>query len=163
MYGRHLLLPFAESLFFLLDLLCECFSQCFFLLSVPSPERSLRFRFSKLAVCHLLLSIIFIVYFFGRRDQVEHVRAYQEVSQLLKVAMLLVFDLCDAPRIRASNDCAAIWRLYRLGGADDSKRHGCHDILVVVRHGLVLAVYRAGVHTDMLCFNHFQNLYRFAS
>jgi len=72
----------------------------------------------------------------------------EHLSELDKVAVLLVVDLDHTPWVAATAHLAAFWRLYLGVGANDSERHLGHD-LGVLRNGLFVIQLVAGTVEDL--------------
>ena len=70
-----MLLPLPEPGLLTLDLLGEAFAKGFLFFFEFGVIRLLHSRLAELPSLHLLLTVVLIVDVFGRRDQVEHVRA----------------------------------------------------------------------------------------
>lgn len=98
---------------------------------------------AKLASSHLLLSVVFIMDLLGRGYQIQHVATDQEISQLLKIAMLLVLDFSDTPRVLTTENFASVWCAHSLCRSDNGEGHCRHDVSVARRHFFIVALDRA--------------------
>ena len=87
-----MLLPLPEPRLLGLDLLREPLAESLlFLLELRVLELA-RLLLPELAHLHLRLPVVLVVQLLGRRDQVQHVRADQERTQLAEVAVVLVLN-----------------------------------------------------------------------
>ena len=87
-----MLLPLPETCFLRLDLLREALAKCFLLLPELRVVELPGLLLAKLAHFHLRLPVVLVVELLGGRDQVQHVRADEERTQLAEVAVVLVLD-----------------------------------------------------------------------
>lgn len=146
----ELLLPLSESVLLDLDLLSESLPQALFLFLelgvVELPWSGL----SELPGLHLGCTVGFVVLFFGGVDQVKHVCSDQDRAKLLEVAVVLIFDFRDTPGVLAAFDNAAITGLDVLLGANDCKRHGCHQTACMLGSGLVILLNWWGIDLNSL-------------
>lgn len=156
--SNELLFPLSEALLLDLDLLSETLSQSLLLLLelgvVELPGSGL----AKLASLHLLCSVGLVVQLLSGVDEVEHVSADQDGSQLLEVTVVLVLDLGNAPRVLAALDDATIAGLDILLGSDDGKRHSSHKATRVLSGSLVILLDRGLVDLDVLGLDDTDNL-----
>jgi len=91
-----MLLPLPETRLFQLDLLGEAFSQHLLLLFVFGVVNLSDFWLSEFTRLHLGETVRFVVGFFRRGDEVEHVGSDEQAAKLLEVAVLLVFNCRSA-------------------------------------------------------------------
>lgn len=156
--GDELLLPLPEALLFDLDLLGEALPQSLLLLLelgvVELPGACL----AELARLHLLGAVRLVVQLLGGVDEVEHVGSDQDGAELLEVAVVLILDLGNTPRVLATLDNAAVAGLDVLLRADDSEGHSSHKATGVLGGGLVVLLDRGLVDLDVLGLNDRDNL-----
>ncbi|KUI52641.1 hypothetical protein VP1G_10488 [Cytospora mali] len=140
--GNELLLPLSEPLLLDLDLLGEPLSEGLLLLLelgvIQLPWTSL----AELAGLHLLSAVGLVVKLLGGVDQVEHVGTDENGSELLEIAVILVLDLSNTPRVLTSLHNAAVAGLDVLLGSDDSERHSSHQATRVLSGSLVVLLDR---------------------
>lgn len=148
--GNEMRLPLTEARLLELDLLCEAAAQGLLLLAVLWVVELLDLWLTELASLHLLLPVVLVVSFLCRGDQVEHMGADEEGSQLLEIAMLLVFDLGHTPQIVASLDQPSVSCLHVFCGAYDGEGHGAHERLCVLRARRVVCLDGWRVNSDTL-------------
>lgn len=171
-----MLFPLSESRFFALDLFGKPFPQGFLFLFELGVVELLDLWFSEFASLHLLLPVVFVMGFFGSRNEVEHVGSDKEGTKLFEVTVCLVFNLdndeqkkkkakeCirtfgNTPEIFTSFDNSAVSSLYVLSRTDDRERDRLGEYPCVVR-ALVIGLYRRTVDTDALSLNNIANLGR---
>lgn len=138
----YLSLPLTETGLFLLDLLGKGQTQTFLLLLVLRVLVLLLLCLAKLAGLHLDLAVVFVVQVFGGVDQVVHMRANQEVAELLKVTVVFIFDLGTAPGVLTALDAALVSCDNIFGRANHGEGHRTHNVTVARGHALVLALNR---------------------
>lgn len=86
--------------------------------------------------------------------QLFHVCPDQHLSQLDKVAVVLVIDLDDTPRICSSTDAPAISSVNLLVATDDSEGDLAGDLLILRNRLLiVIVVYRCLEDADLVVGN----------
>jgi hypothetical protein len=149
----ELLLPLSEPLFLDLDLLGESLSKCLlFLLEfrVVQLSWSCLAKFSSL---HLLCSVCLVVSLFRSVDEIKHVCSDQDRSQVLEVAVVLVLDFRNTPRVLSAFHDAAVGRLDILLAADDGEGHSLHELLRVLSGSLVILLDWRLVDLDALCLD----------
>jgi hypothetical protein len=151
--GNEFLLPLSEPLLLDLDLLGEPLSEGLLLLLelgvIQLPWTSL----AELAGLHLLSAVGFVVKLLGGVDQVEHVGTDENGPELLEIAVILVLNLSNTPRVLTSLYNAAIAGLDILLGSDNSERHSSHKATRVLGGGLVILLDRRLVDLDALGLN----------
>lgn len=157
--GDEFLLPLPESLLLDLDLLGEALAESLLLFLelgvVELPWASL----AKLPCLHLLCAVCLVVVLFSGVNEVEHVGSDKDSAQLLKVAVLLVLDLGNTPRVLAALDGAAIVGLNVLLGANDGEGHGVDEAVGVGHSGGIVVLERRLVDLDALSINNLANLH----
>lgn len=156
--GNELLLPLAETLLFNLDLLGEALAERLFLLLVLGVVELTRSGFAELASLHLLGTVCLVVQLFSCVDQVKHVGSDQNRAELLEIAVVLILDLGDTPRVLTSLDNASVAGLDILLRADDGERHGGHQSSGMLGGGLVILFDRWLVDLDALGVDHSSDL-----
>lgn len=149
----ELLLPLPESLFLDLDLLGKALAESLLLFLELGVVELPRAGLSKLPSLHLLCAVCLVVVLLGGVDQVEHVRADKDGSELLEVAVFLVLNLSYTPRVLSALDSAAVVRLDILLRANDGERHGGDEAAGVVKSCLVIILKRGLVDLDALGVN----------
>lgn len=154
----ELLLPLSEALLLDLDLLGEALSESLLLLLELGVVELSGSGLAKLASLHLLGAVGLIVQLLSGVDEVEHVSSDQDGAELLEVAVVLVLDLGNTPRVLATLDDAAIASLDVLLGTDDGERHGGHEAASVLSSGLIVLLDRGLVDLDVLGLNDRDNL-----
>ena len=97
--STHMLFPLPEPRFLKLDLLRESLTQQLLFFLEFGVVQLLDLCLAKLARLHLRLAVRFIVRFFGRRYQVEHVHAQQEGTEFTEIAVGFVVD-CERRAVR---------------------------------------------------------------
>lgn len=90
--GTYMLLPLPEAGFLGLDLLCEALPELLFLLLELRVLELAGLGLARLARLHLSLAVVLIVRFFRSRDEIQHVRADEQRTQLAEVTVVLVLD-----------------------------------------------------------------------
>ena len=137
-FRNKLLLPLTEPILFFLDLLRE-----------PLPQRLLFFLelgvvqlawpcFAELACLHLLRAVRLVVHLFRRMDKIEHVRANENATELLEVAMVVVLNFSYTPVVLTALDNATVASLDVFLGTDDREGHGSDEITRVLGGGFVV-------------------------
>lgn len=154
----QLLLPLPKPLLLDLDLLGKPLPQRLFFLFELRVVQFPRPRLAKLPRLHLRGAVHFVVVFFRRVDQVEHVRADEDGAQFLEVAVVFIFDLGYAPGVLATFDCAAVGRGDVALRADDAEGHRLDEGAGVDEAGLVVFFEGWGVDFDALGFDYSPNL-----
>ena len=134
----ELLLPLPEPVLLDLDLLGEPLPQALLLLLEFGVVECPRPGLAEFPGLHLRGAVGLVVLFFGRVDQVKHVCPDEDGTQLLEVAVILVLNFGNTPRVLAALDNAAVTGLDVLLGANDSEGHGCHQAARVLGSGLVI-------------------------
>jgi hypothetical protein len=131
-------LPVSEPPLLNLDLLREPLPQCLFLFLELGVIKLPRSCFAELPRLHLLSSVGLVVILLSCVNEVKHVSADKDASQLLEVAVVLILDFSNTPGVLATLDDAAIRGLDIFLGADDGERHGVHESAGVLGSGLVI-------------------------
>lgn len=134
----ELLLPLSESLLLDLNLLGEALAESFFLLLILGVIQLAGTGLPELPGLHLLSAVRLIVKLLGGVDQVEHVRTDENRSQLLEVAVVLVLDLSNTPRVLTTLHDAAVASLDVLLRADNRKWHSGHETARMLGGGLIV-------------------------
>lgn len=88
----YVLFPLPEARFLRLDLLGEPLAKRLLLLLELGVLELAWLLLPKLAHLHLRLPVVLVVELLRRGDQIEHVRANEERSQLAEVAVVLVLN-----------------------------------------------------------------------
>jgi hypothetical protein len=83
-------------------------------------------------------------------DQVEHVSSDKDRAELLEVAVVLVLDLSNTPRVLTALDDAAIASLDVLLGTNNGKGDGSHQAASMLGCGLIVLLDRGLVNLDVL-------------
>lgn len=156
--GNELLLPLSEALLLDLDLLSESLSESLLLLLELGVVELAGTGLAKLAGLHLLGAVSLVMQLLGGVDKVEHVCSDQNRAELLEVAVVLVLNLGDTPRVLATLNDAAITSLDILLGTDNGERHGVHKAASVLGSGLVVLLDRGLVDLDVLGLDDRDNL-----
>lgn len=155
---NQLLLPLPETLLFHLDLLREPLPELLFLLLELGVIQLPRPRLAELACLHLLCAVYLVVRLLGRVDEVEHVCADEDGAKFLEVAVVLVFDLGDAPGVLTALDGAAIGGADVALATDDGEGHRGDQTAGMLEAGLVVLFERRSVDLDALGFDDGANL-----
>ena len=87
-----MLLPLPEPGLLRLDLLGELLPECLFFLLELGVVEFLDLGLAKLASFHLLLPVVLVVELLSGGNEIKHVRADQQRSQLLEIAVVLILD-----------------------------------------------------------------------
>ena len=148
--GDELLLPLAETLLLDLDLLGEALAERLLLLLELGVVELSGTGLAELAGLHLLGTVSLVVQFLGCVDEVEHVGADQDGAQLLEIAVVLVLNLGNTPRVLSSLDNPAISALNILLGTDNSEWHSSHETAGMLGSSLVILLDRWLVDLDVL-------------
>lgn len=156
--GNELLLPLSESLLFDLDLFGETLAQSLFLLLELGVVQLAGTGLAELASLHLLSTVSLVMQLLGGVNKIEHVGSDQDRSKLLEVAVVLVFDLGNTPRVLTALDDAAIAGLDILLGTDNGEWHGSHEASGVLGSGFVIFLDRGLVDLDVLGLNNGDDL-----
>ena len=158
--GNELLLPLPEALLLDLDLLGEALAESLFLLLELGVVQLPGTGLAKLASLHLLGAVRFVVKLLGGVDEIQHVGADEDRSELLEVAVILVLDLSNTPRVLTTLDDAAVTGLDVLLRADHSERHSGHKATGVLGSGLIILLNWWLVDLDALGLNDSSDLTR---
>jgi hypothetical protein len=134
----ELLLPLPEPLLLDLDLLGEALTKRLLLLLELGVVELPRAGLAKLPRLHLLRAVGLVVVLLGGVDQVEHVGPDEDGAELLEVAVVLVLDFGDTPRVLSALDGAAIVGLDIFLRANNGKWHGVDQAPGVVKSGVVV-------------------------
>ncbi len=121
--GDELLLPLSESGFLLLDLFGESLPEVLFLLLELGVVELPRAGLSELASFHLLGTVYLVVRLFGRVDEVKHVGADQDATELLEVTVIVILYLSDTPCILTTLDDTAVCGLHIFLTPDNCEWH----------------------------------------
>lgn len=156
--GDELLLPLPEALFLDLDLFRESLPKLlFFLLElgvIQLPWSCL----AELSGLHLLSAVCLVVVLLSSVDQIKHVCADKNGAQLLKVAVLLILNLCDTPGVLTSLDGATVWSADVPLGSYHGEWHGSNQATSVLQASLIVFLERWGVDLDALSLNDISDL-----
>jgi hypothetical protein len=153
-----LLLPLSESVLLNLHLLSESLPQALFLfLELGVVELSWS-SLAEFACLHLLSTVGFVVCFFGRVDEVQHVGSDQDRAKLLEIAVVFILDFGNTPGVLTSLDNAAIASLDVLLGANDGKWHSGHKASRMLGGSLVVFLDGRCVDLDTLGLDDSANL-----
>lgn len=107
----------------------------------------------------LVATVVLVQHVVGVLPQFLHVRPDQHLPELDKVAVLLVVDLDDTPRIRTSTDDATIFKLELGVGANNSEGDLGDDGFVLSKSLLIFVLVDGGLEdTDVVVLNISQNL-----
>lgn len=156
--GDELLLPLSETLLLDLDLLGEALSEGLLLLLELGVVELSGTGLAEFAGLHLLRTVGLVVQLLGGVDEVEHVCSDQDGAELLEIAVVLVLDLSNTPRVLATLNNAAITSLDILLGANHSEGHGVHKAAGVLGSGLIVLLDRGLVNLNVLGLNDRDNL-----
>ena len=156
--GDELLLPLSETLLLDLDLLGEALAEGLFLLLELGVVELAGTSFAELAGLHLLGAVGLVVLLLGGVDEVEHVGSDQDRSELLEVAVVLVLDLGNAPRVLAALDDTTVTGLDVLLRSNNSERHGVHEAASMLGSSLIVLLDRGLVDLDVLSLDNRDNL-----
>lgn len=147
------LLPLPEALFLDLDLLGKSLPQRLFLFLefgiIQLPWTGL----SNLSGFHLLCTVRLVVNLLGGMDEIQHVRADQDGSKLLEVAVVFILDFGNAPRVLTSLAGATITSLDILFGTNYGEWHRCNQTVGVLQAGLIILLQWRLVDLDALRIN----------
>lgn len=156
--GNELLLPLAEALLLHLDLLREPLPESLLLLLklgvVELPGTGL----AKLARLHLLGTVRLVVQLLGGVDEVEHVGPDQDRAQLLEVAVVLVLDLGNTPRVLPALGDAPVGGLDVLLRAYHGEGHRGHENAGILSGRVIVRLDRGLVDLDVLGLDHGSDL-----
>lgn len=150
-----MLFPLSETGLLSLDLLGKALPERLLFLLEFGVVHLLDLWLSKLPSLHLLLSVVFVVELFGRRDQVQHMRPDKKRTQLAEIAVVLVFNLRNTPEVLTTLDDTSVGGLDVLGRTDDRERHGVCEHTSMLGSSLVVGLDRGLVNTDPLCGDDF--------
>lgn len=150
---NKLLLPLPEPLLLDLDLLGEALAQRLLLLLELGVVELAGTGLAEFARLHLLRAVGLVVQLLGGVDEIQHVGADQDGTELLKVTVVLVLDFGNAPGVLATLDDAAVTGLNVLLGADDGEGHGDHQAAGVLGSSLVILLDGRLVDLDALGLN----------
>lgn len=151
--GDELLFPLSETLLLDLDLLGEALSESFLLLLELGVVELSGTGLAEFAGLHLLGTVGLVVQLLGGVDEVEHVCSDQDGAELLEIAVVLVLNLSNTPRVLATLDNTTITSLDILLGTNDSEGHGVHKAAGVLGSGLIVLLDRGLVNLDVLGLN----------
>ena len=145
-----MLFPLSETSFFRLDLLSEALAELLLFLLEFGIVDLLDLWLPKLPGLHLLLSVVLVVELLGRRDQVQHMRPDEKRAQLAEIAVVLVLDLGNTPKVLTTFDDAPIGGLDVLSRTNNGERHGVGEHTSMLCSGLVVIFDGRLVNTDSL-------------
>uniref|UniRef100_A0A1Y1LA43 Uncharacterized protein n=1 Tax=Photinus pyralis TaxID=7054 RepID=A0A1Y1LA43_PHOPY len=151
--GNKLLLPLSEPLLLDLNLFGETLAQSFFLFLELGVVQLAGSGLAEFTSLHLLSTIRLIVQLFCSVNKVEHMSSDQDGTKLLEVAVVLVLDLSNTPRVLTTLDDAAIVGLDVLLGTDDGERHSSHEASGVLSSSFIILLDRGLIDLDVLGFN----------
>lgn len=107
----------------------------------------------------LVATVVLVQHVVSVLPQFLHVRPDQHLPELDKVAVLLVVDLDDTPRVRTSTDDTAIFKLELRVGANNSEGDLGGDGFVFSEGLLILVLVDGGAEdTDVVVLNIGHNL-----
>ena len=152
-FRDQLLLPGAEALLLHLDLFRESFPQSFFLLLELGIVQFAGSNLARLPRLHLLRSIRFIVNFFCRMNEIEHVSSNENGTELLEIAVVFIFNLCYSPCVLASFAGASIACLDIFLGPNDREWHGRDQAACMLETCLFIVLQRWCIDLDALSFD----------
>lgn len=156
--GDELLLPLSETALLDLDLLGEPLAQVLLLFLELGVVQLAGPGLAKLAGLHLLGTIGLVVGLLGGVDEIQHVGADQDRTELLEVTVVLVLHLGDTPGILTTLDDTAIVGLDVLLGTNDGERHSSHQAAGVGSGVLIILLNRWGVDLNALGLDNGTNL-----
>ena len=147
------LFPLPEALLLNLDLLGKALAESLLLLLELGVVELSRAGLAKFASLHLLSTVRLVVELLGCVDQVQHMGADQDRPELLEIAVVLILDLSDAPRVLTALDDAPITGLHILLRADNSEGHRRHQAPGVLSGSLIILLNWRLVNLDALSLN----------
>lgn len=156
--GNKLLLPLSEPLLFDLDLFGETLAQSLLLFLELGVVQLAGSGLAEFTSLHLLSTVRLVVQLFRSVNKVEHMGSNQDGTKLLEVAVVLVLDLGNTPRVLTTLDNAAIVGLDVLLGTDDGERHSSHEASGVLNSSFVILLDRGLIDLDVLGFNNRDDL-----
>lgn len=156
--GNKLLLPLSEPLLFDLDLFGKTLAQSLLLFLELGVVQLAGSGLAEFTSLHLLSTVRLVVQLFRSVNKVEHVGADQDGTKLLEVAVVLVLDLGNTPRVLTTLDNAAIVGLDVLLGPDNGERHSSHEASGVLSSSFVILLDRGLIDLDVLGFNNRDDL-----
>lgn len=156
--GDELLLPLSETALLDLDLLGEPLAQGLFLLLELGVVQLAGSGLAELAGLHLLGAVGLVVGLLGSVNKIKHVGADQDRTELLEIAVVLVFNLSNSPGILTTLDNTAIVGLDILLRTNDGERHSSHQAAGVGGGVLIILLDRWGVDLDALGLDNSANL-----
>lgn len=156
--GDELLLPLSEAALLNLDLLSEPLAQVLFLLLELGVVQFAGSGLAKLAGLHLLGTVGFVVGLLGSVDEIQHVGADQDRTELLEITVVLILNLSNTPGILATLDDTTIVGLDILLGTNDGERHSSHQAAGVGSGVLIILLNWRGVDLDALGLDNGANL-----
>lgn len=146
----ELLLPLPETLLLDLDLLGKALAKGLLFLLVLGVVELAGSGLAKFASLHLLSTVGLVVELLCRVDEVQHVGSDQNRAQLLEIAVVLVLDLGNTPRVLTSLDDATVSRLNVLLGTNNRERDGSQEATCVLSSSLIVLLDRWLVDLDAL-------------
>jgi len=149
----ELLLPLTEAILFNLDLLCELLTKELLLFLELGVVKLAGTRLAKFPGLHLLCAVCLVVVLFGCVNQIEHVCADKDRAKLLEVAVILILDFRDTPRILTALDDTSVASLDILLRSYDCEWHSGHELLGVAGRRLIIVLNWWLVDCDSLCLN----------
>ena len=149
----ELLLPRPEALLLDLDLLREALPQSLFLLFELGIVQLPWAGFAELARLHLLRPVRLVVVLLGGVDKVQHVSSDEDGAQFLEVAVLLVLNLCNTPRVLTALDGTPIVRLHVLLRTNHGEWHGSNQAAGMLETSFIILLKRRLVNLNALGFN----------
>ena len=157
-FRDQLLLPLSEPLFLDLDLLGEALPENLLLLLELGVVQLSRSSLPKLPSLHLRRSIGLVVLLLGGVDEIQHMRADEDRTKFLEVAVGFIFNLGHTPRVLTALYVSIFGDLDILFGPDDGERHGGRQAAGVSCSSFVVFLDRRLVDSDFLRLDDSSNL-----
>jgi hypothetical protein len=82
----------------------------------------------------------------------------QEATQLLKVTVVVIFYFGYTPSVLSADNVSTVSSFDGIDGANNSKWHRGHDVLVTCSSGFLFTFNGAGINVDILSLNNFTDL-----
>lgn len=153
-----MLFPLSEPSLLCLDLFGEALPELLFLLLELGVLELARLLLAWLASLHLCLAVVLVMELLGRRDEVKHVGANEERTQLAEVAVVLVLDLRDTPKVLTTLDDATVGGSHIFGGSDYGEGHGIDQDARVLGTQFIIGLNRSLVDANILSLDYLANL-----
>src|SRR5436190_9500920 len=96
---------------------------------------------------------------FSSLNESQHVSPNQKTTQLLKIAMFLILNFSNSPKILSSLDNFTLWSLNILITSNNSKGHSSSQILCMISSLTIIFINGWSKNFNPLGSNNFTNTF----